>query len=52
MRSRVCIAILSTGDVALLKGESWLGNEGGGLVHRSPGLSNKKKRLLLTLDFI
>lgn len=42
---------LNSGDVALLKGESWLGNEGGGLVHRSPNLSCQKKRLLLTLDF-
>ena len=42
---------LTTGDVALLKGESWLGNEGCGLVHRSPNLSNQSKRLLLTLDF-
>lgn len=42
---------LNCGDIALLKGEAWLGNEGGGLVHRSPGLSNEKKRLLLTLDF-
>ena len=43
---------LAAGDVALLKGESWLGNEGAGLVHRSPQLSNQDKRLLLTLDFI
>lgn len=43
---------LTTGDVALLKGESWLGNEGSGLVHRSPQLANQEKRLLLTLDFI
>jgi len=42
---------LTTGDVALLKGESWVGNEGYGLVHRSPNLENQKKRLLLTLDF-
>ena len=42
---------LASGDVALLKGESWLGNEGRGLVHRSPNLTNQKKRLLLTLDF-
>jgi len=42
---------LTTGDVALLKGESWLGNEGAGLVHRSPNVINEKKRLLLTLDF-
>lgn len=50
-RHRSDIHQLSCGDVALLKGESWLGNEGGGLIHRSPGLSNDKKRLLLTLDF-
>ena len=43
---------LTAGDVALLKGESWIGNEGGGLVHRSPQLSKDNKRLLLTLDFI
>jgi len=42
---------LNSGDVALLKGESWQGNEGGGLVHRSPSLNMEKKRLLLTLDF-
>jgi hypothetical protein len=42
---------LTAGDVALLKGESWLGNEGCGLVHRSPNLVNPNKRLLLTLDF-
>ncbi len=43
---------LEEGDVALLKGESWLGNEGGGLVHRSPQLCDTQKRLLLTLDFV
>ena len=42
---------LSCGDVGLLKGESWVNNEGGGLVHRSPDLTKQKKRLLLTLDF-
>jgi len=42
---------LRAGDVSLLKGESWLGNEGGGLVHRSPSISEGQKRLLLTLDF-
>lgn len=39
------------GDVALLKGERWEGNEGGGLVHRSPAIANGQQRLLLTLDF-
>lgn len=37
-------------DVALLKGESWPGNEGAGLVHRSPAVPAGQKRLLLTLD--
>ncbi len=42
---------LNCGDVALLKGELWEGNEGAGLVHRSPALQSDEKRLLLTLDF-
>jgi hypothetical protein len=43
---------LSSGDVALLKGELWEGNENAGLVHRSPAPSSGERRLLLTLDFI
>ncbi len=42
---------LKMGDVALLKGELWQGNEGGGVVHRSPQVSQGHTRLLLTLDF-
>lgn len=42
---------LHFGDVALLKGESWDGNEGRGIVHRSPAVSHGELRLLLTLDF-
>ena len=42
---------LEVGDVALLKGESWIGNEEAGLVHRSPELERGTSRLLLTLDF-
>lgn len=42
---------INMGDVALLKGELWEGNEGRGLVHRSPSV-NGQKRLLLTLDFV
>lgn len=42
---------LSTGDIALLKGEGWLENNHGGLIHRSPASKNNA-RLLLTLDFI
>ena len=44
---------LNEGDVGLFKGESWQGNEGAGLVHRSPKVKNEdQKRLLLTLDFV
>ncbi len=42
---------LSIGDVALLKGSAWEGNEEAGLIHRSPKLPEEKNRLLLTLDF-
>jgi len=42
---------LNCGDVGLLKGELWEGNENAGLVHRSPALSGGERRLLLTLDF-
>lgn len=42
---------LSCGDVGLLKGELWQGNENAGLVHRSPALTENQRRLLLTLDF-
>lgn len=41
---------ISTGDVALLKGERWEGNEGRGIVHRSPGVEAGQQRLLMTLD--
>jgi len=43
---------LSQGDVALLKGEAWVGNEGKGLIHRSPQLYEQSSRLILTIDFI
>lgn len=42
---------LQPGDVALLKGESWEGNEYAGLVHRSPAVVSGANRLLLSLDF-
>jgi len=42
---------LSCGDVALLKGENWIGNENAGLIHRSPAVAAGENRLLLTLDF-
>ena len=43
---------LDTGHVALLKGESWKGNDGAGLVHRSPHQEGDYKRLYLTIDFV
>ncbi|MCH2159968.1 MAG: DUF1826 domain-containing protein [Oleiphilaceae bacterium] len=50
--SRQDIRSLTVGDIALLKGDKWIGNEGAGLVHRSPNVGVNEKRLLLTLDFI
>jgi hypothetical protein len=43
---------LQAGQVALLKGERWQGNEGRGLVHRSPPSVAGERRLLLTLDWL
>jgi len=40
------------GEVALLKGEKWHGNEGFGLIHRSPQLQADQRRLILTLDWL
>jgi len=42
---------LTVGDAALLKGESWHGNEGRGAVHRSPPMPSGAARLMLSLDF-
>ena len=41
---------MTSGDVALLKGEDWPGNENRGLVHRSPAVGDGAVRLVLTLD--
>ncbi|QXI28517.1 DUF1826 domain-containing protein [Pseudomonas vanderleydeniana] len=43
---------LDSGAVALLKGERWQGNEGFGLVHRSPQVATGERRLILTLDWL
>jgi hypothetical protein len=43
---------LGQGNVALLKGENWSGNEGRGLVHRSPGATQDAGRLLLSIDWL
>lgn len=40
------------GHVLLAKGEKWIGNEGGGLIHRSPQPPIGERRLLLTLDWL
>lgn len=38
------------GDIVLLKGERWPGNQGQGAVHRSPAAGATNPRLVLTLD--
>ena len=43
---------LDAGHVALAKGEKWQGNEGRGLIHRSPQPPAGQRRLLLTLDWL
>lgn len=42
---------LSTNAVALLKGEAWVGNEGRGLVHRSP-VPSGEPRLVVGIDWL
>ncbi|WP_440973679.1 DUF1826 domain-containing protein [Pseudomonas koreensis] len=51
-RDMANIQQLQSGDVALLKGEKWHGNEGFGLIHRSPQPAAGERRLLLTLDWL
>ncbi len=41
---------LSEGDVAILKGEKYPGNQGRGVIHRSPDLNSSQARLLIALD--
>ncbi|TFY93339.1 DUF1826 domain-containing protein [Pseudomonas nabeulensis] len=43
---------IQCGEVALLKGTKWHGNEGYGLIHRSPALKADERRLILTLDWL
>lgn len=45
-----CIQQAGVGDALLLKGEGWLGNEGQGLVHRSPPVPPGSRRLFLSVD--
>ena len=43
---------LQAGSVALFKGERWEGNEGRGIIHRSPPVPGNAGRLLMTLDWL
>jgi hypothetical protein len=43
---------IASGEVALLKGEKWHGNESFGLIHRSPQPAPGERRLILTLDWL
>ena len=51
MSTKEDIRHLERGDVALLKGALWQGNESGGIIHRSPPVATGERRLILTLDF-
>lgn len=51
-QSRAQIRQMERGDVGLFKGEKWQGNQGGGIVHRSPQPRAGERRLLLTLDWL
>ena len=46
------IGHLHAGEVALFKGEKWQGNEGAGIIHRSPQVEPGERRLILTLDWL
>lgn len=43
---------LLAADVALLKGERWMSNEGRGITHRSPQARAGERRLIMTLDWL
>ncbi len=50
LRDSRAVQRLDAGDLALLKGDGWIGNEGRGLVHRSPQPRPGERRLLMALD--
>jgi len=52
MKSALDVQTMQAGDIALLKGSAWEGNEHGAIVHRSPLLESGEKRLIMTLDFM
>jgi len=43
---------IAEGHVALFKGERWEGNEGRGIVHRSPTIEPGAGRLIMTVDWL
>ncbi|ABD81239.1 DUF1826 domain-containing protein [Saccharophagus degradans] len=43
---------LQAGQVSLFKGETWIGNKGKGVVHRSPVADTNNPRCVLTLDCV
>lgn len=49
--SPACIQQVNPGDIVLLKGGGWYGNDGLGAVHRSPAVSEGEKRIVVTMDF-
>jgi len=51
-RDPALIQQIGTGEVALFKGEKWHGNQGFGLIHRSPQPAPGERRLILTLDWL
>jgi len=52
IQEKAMIQQVNCGDVALLKGEGWPNNTGGGLVHRSPSINSNTTRLFLSLDLM
>lgn len=52
IRENSMIQQVSCGDIALLKGERWPNNLGGGLVHRSPAVNANTTRVFLSLDIM
>ncbi len=50
LREGAAVLTSDPGELVLLKGELWPGNEGRGAVHRSPKASKAEPRLVLTLD--
>ncbi|MGC5701739.1 DUF1826 domain-containing protein [Pseudomonas sp. NFXW11] len=51
-RSAALIQQIGSGEVALFKGEKWHGNQGFGVIHRSPQPAPGERRLILTLDWL